>query len=403
MTESVGDSTASASCNASSDMVSASESSRCANDPSVAQDACRFDAALNGDESETGGSRVSAESCTEDISPVSVEEEEPPPTNNTLTTAAQVGAGFVPVVGEAMDVYTLFAPDSTLLDRGLSVVSLGVNVVTGGLAPNFGGWARAARGATEIAEGAARHSDSLADMVQAGRNMDEVIAAARGADEGLDGLIDAARTGGRLDEVLASGRLEPEEIASLRSTGQLTDEQANAAIDATRRANPDAAIPDTTYQSGGRTGAWNPALNDPQPNSRYVVDGRYTYDTDELGRVERVSGELHLDAADRNTYRQQQAGGAERLTTDDGGHLVGSQFDGPGEAINLIAQNRGINRSGGQWYALESTWQTALSRGQQVNVDIQPVFSGSNIRPDAITVRYTIDGRPFTRTIPNPP
>ncbi|NJN47112.1 MAG: hypothetical protein HC808_12210, partial [Candidatus Competibacteraceae bacterium] len=100
----------------------------------------------------------------------------------------------------------------------------------------------------------------------------------------------------------------------------------------------------------------------------------YTYDTDELGRVERVSGELHLDAADRNTYRQQQAGGAERLTTDDGGHLVGSQFDGPGEAINLIAQNRGINRSGGQWYALESTWQTALNRGHQVSVDIQPVF-----------------------------
>ncbi|NJN45869.1 MAG: hypothetical protein HC808_04610, partial [Candidatus Competibacteraceae bacterium] len=270
MTESVGDSTASASCNAGTDTASASESTPCANDPTVAQDACRFDEALNGDEPETGGSTASAGSCAED--------EEPPPGNNNLTTAVQVGAGFVPVVGEAMDVYTLFAPDSTLLDRGLSVVSLGVNVVTGGFAPNFGGWARAARGATDIAGGVARHSDSLVDMVRAGRNMDEVIDVARAADEGLDGLIDAARTGGRLDEVLASGRLAPEEITSLRSAGQLTDEQANAAITATRRANPDAAIPETTYQSGGGTGAWNPTLNDPQPNSRYVVDGRYTYD-----------------------------------------------------------------------------------------------------------------------------
>ncbi|MEE4379301.1 MAG: DNA/RNA non-specific endonuclease [Candidatus Competibacteraceae bacterium] len=402
MTESVGDSTPSGSCNASSDATSANHPSVCANDPAVAEDACRFDAALNGEEPETGGSTAPAESCSEDTTPVSAEEDLPPG-NDTLTTAVQVGAGFVPVVGEAMDVYTLFAPESTLLDRGLSVVSLGVNVVTGGFAPNFGGWARAARGATEVAGGVARHSDSLVDMVRAGRNMDEVIAAARGADEGLDGLIDAARYGGRLDEMLASGRLEPEEITSLRNAGQLTDDQANMAINATRRANPDAAIPDTTYQSSGGTGAWSPALNDPQPNSRYVVDGRYTYDTDELGRVERVSGELRLDAADRNSYRQQQAGGAERLTTDDGGHLVGSQFDGPGEAINLIAQNRDINRSGGQWYALESTWQAALNRGQQVSVDIQPVFSGSNIRPDAISVHYTIDGRPFSRTIPNPP
>lgn len=39
-----------------------------------------------------------------------------------------------------------------------------------------------------------------------------------------------------------------------------------------------------------------------------------------------------------------------RLPDDDGGHLIGSQFHGPGDIDNLVAQNSQINRSGGEWY-----------------------------------------------------
>lgn len=81
--------------------------------------------------------------------------------------ALEVGASMIPGVGEAMDVYTLLAPDSTLLDRGLSVVSLGANVLTAGLLPNFGGWLKAGRkaaGAIETAGDIAKTADKGKDI-----------------------------------------------------------------------------------------------------------------------------------------------------------------------------------------------------------------------------------------------
>jgi hypothetical protein len=51
---------------------------------------------------------------------------------------ALTAGGFVPGVGDAMDVYTLGAPNSSGLDRTLSGVSLSVNAWTGGLLPNYG-------------------------------------------------------------------------------------------------------------------------------------------------------------------------------------------------------------------------------------------------------------------------
>ena len=51
---------------------------------------------------------------------------------------ASLGLGFVPGVGEALDVVTLFHPKSTMLDRGLSAASLAINAATWGFAPNFG-------------------------------------------------------------------------------------------------------------------------------------------------------------------------------------------------------------------------------------------------------------------------
>ncbi len=65
--------------------------------------------------------------------------------------AGMVGASFIPGVGEAMDLYTLFASDSAWWERGLSLLSLGANVLTAGAAPNFGAIARAGRVADDLA------------------------------------------------------------------------------------------------------------------------------------------------------------------------------------------------------------------------------------------------------------
>ncbi|WP_326497900.1 DNA/RNA non-specific endonuclease, partial [Clostridium sp. ZS2-4] len=39
---------------------------------------------------------------------------------------------------------------------------------------------------------------------------------------------------------------------------------------------------------------------------------------------------------------------------------MGSQFHGSGDIDNLVAQNSQINRSGGEWYKMETEWADAL-------------------------------------------
>ena len=58
--------------------------------------------------------------------------------------AALIAGGFVPGVGEAIDLGVLFGPGSTGLERTVAGVSLAVNFFTAGFAPNFGGFGRLA-------------------------------------------------------------------------------------------------------------------------------------------------------------------------------------------------------------------------------------------------------------------
>jgi len=120
------------------------------------------------------------------------------------------------------------------------------------------------------------------------------------------------------------------------------------------------------------------------------------YETDELGRVNRVSGELHLSMRDRNTYQQaksaKEAGIKDGLADDDGGHLIASIFDGAGEQINYAPMNSNLNR--GAWKKMENGWAEALKAKppKEVKVDIQPVYEGDGKRPVAFDVFYEIDG-----------
>ena len=156
---------------------------------------------------------------------------------------------------------------------------------------------------------------------------------------------------------------------------------------------------------GGTKGSWNRVLNGGlEPDSNYFVNGRYIYHTDETGRVSKVSGELHLNSADRNIYQQQRAVGVKDGITgqDDGGHLIASMFDGPGEQINYVPQSAVQNRAGGDWYDLEQTWKKALGNNQKVEVDIQMVYSEASKRPDGFIVNYSVDGgQPISRRITN--
>jgi len=155
----------------------------------------------------------------------------------------------------------------------------------------------------------------------------------------------------------------------------------------------------------GKKGSWNKALNgDLKPNHKYKV-GDKLYETDELGRVNRVSGELYLSMRDRNTYQQaksaKEAGIKDGLADDDGGHLIASIFDGAGEQINYAPMNSNLNR--GAWRSMENEWATALKAKppKEVRVDIRSVYKGDSKRPDSFIAEYTIDGKPYKQRFKN--
>nr|WP_253957951.1 DNA/RNA non-specific endonuclease [Metabacillus halosaccharovorans] len=138
------------------------------------------------------------------------------------------------------------------------------------------------------------------------------------------------------------------------------------------------------------------------PNAKYVTNDDYKYTTDELGRIVNVEApELILKKADRNKYAQANVGDKDRLPDDDGGHLIGAQFNGPADIDNLVPQNSQINRRGGVWYNMETEWANALKEvpPKKVSVNIKPIYSNNSMRPDSFTIRYQIEGKRQVRLV----
>ena len=151
----------------------------------------------------------------------------------------------------------------------------------------------------------------------------------------------------------------------------------------------------TIETESGSKGNWNELLNNPEPNTRYIIDGNKIYDTDHLGRVVRVEATLKLDTLDRNTYQQLKAG-KQGIEGDEGGHLIASILNGSGEKINLLPMNSNLNRS--LWKKLENGWAKSLQEGKTVKVKIEPVYQGTDIRPIKFKISYSIDNGRFIQT-----
>lgn len=139
------------------------------------------------------------------------------------------------------------------------------------------------------------------------------------------------------------------------------------------------------------------------PNIQYVTEDGYRYSTDEFGRISKVEvDELVLKKGTRNAHSQRVAGREDRVVEadivqglDDGGHLIATQFNGSGDLDNLVAMNRDINRSGGEWFNMEKDWAKALKETppKKVTVNIEPIYSGESLRPDRFKVKYQVEGR----------
>ncbi|EOW4654480.1 DNA/RNA non-specific endonuclease [Proteus mirabilis] len=195
------------------------------------------------------------------------------------------------------------------------------------------------------------------------------------------------------------------ELATLQAVrkegGDVTPEMVNKVISG----NASKEIPKITNEQkvieikSGSKGDWNKQLNKPEPNTIYQVDGNKTYKTDSQGRVETVEAKLSLNSNDRNTYQQCKVGKC-GVAGDKGGHLIATIFTGPGEKLNIVPMNSNLNRS--EWKKMENSWVKALKDNKEVDVKIEPIYSGNSERPVKFNVRYTIEGeRPVIKNFTN--
>lgn len=124
-------------------------------------------------------------------------------------------------------------------------------------------------------------------------------------------------------------------------------------------------------------------------NQSYTSNG-YEYKTDKYGRITEALGNLRLEEGTRNTEAQKIVGGADRLASDDGGHLIANRFGGSGGLDNLVPMNSNINR--GAYKRLENRWANALELGKNVRVKVNPIYKGDSSRPSSFEITEWIDG-----------
>ncbi len=168
---------------------------------------------------------------------------------------------------------------------------------------------------------------------------------------------------------------------------------------ASGRRTPAPHVPPVTVKYGEHYAKWS-RKKVLKPNVVYKTKEGYTYTTDNYGRITSVKADLQLGEAKRNQYAQSKAGKPDRLTDDDGGHLIATQFKGSGQFDNIVPMNSQINRSGGKWYKLEQAWSQALKEEppKKVTVTIENVYESDSLRPTLFDITYKI-GEERTKSI----
>ncbi|MDB5737905.1 MAG: hypothetical protein JWO65_1573 [Sphingomonas bacterium] len=93
----------------------------------------------------------------------------------------------------------------------------------------------------------------------------------------------------------------------------------------------------------------------PAASVHKVTRNSYVYQLDDKDRTTQVTGTLTLNPAQsRSRSSQTNAGGTDRLPTDDGGHYIATRFNGPTDTFNHFTQDANFNRGG--YRVLENEW-----------------------------------------------
>lgn len=171
------------------------------------------------------------------------------------------------------------------------------------------------------------------------------------------------------------------------ASGDWTDGPARPSPPRRREIKPDASAVRSRSPSSPSP---PPPAPDPASQFRRIMRNGYEYQIDRNDRTRRVSGELTVGAQRRSRRIQAQAGGPDRLPTDDGGHYIARRFNGPAEAFNHFAQDSEVNRR--RYRALEEQWARGKRLGKSISVKIFPYYIGSSQRPDVVDVWFWTDG-----------
>ncbi|MFE3696649.1 alpha/beta hydrolase [Nocardia tengchongensis] len=181
---------------------------------------------------------------------------------------------------------------------------------------------------------------------------------------------------------------------------------------------------------------FNPDLRRPFPDAVYTVDNRFIYSTDTQGRVVQAEGRMELAPSDAGRrgpdqtpighHGEKQYAGINKQTIEDfkelfdrepsiteailfeavrfnGGHLFGTEFGGPGEAINMVPMLESLNQDPGNttplenWRKLEGHWEHLLAQDPppklnvKISLDYDP-HSPEMTAPMYIDVEFAVGG-----------
>ncbi|MGG3494381.1 T7SS effector LXG polymorphic toxin [Peribacillus simplex] len=139
-----------------------------------------------------------------------------------------------------------------------------------------------------------------------------------------------------------------------------------------------------------------------KPDIRYKTgEYEYFYETDNVGRIVKFETEnLQLTTrTDRLSHSKNTPGKVKGQ--DHAGHLAGDRFGGSPKIDNLVSQLSDVNLK--QYKKIEEEWAVALKETppKKVTVNVDIIYSGSDMRPEKFKVIYTIDGKRSSRVLEN--
>ena len=135
------------------------------------------------------------------------------------------------------------------------------------------------------------------------------------------------------------------------------------------------------------------------PNTTYQAgEFGYSYQTDDQGRIANwYTEDLQLTERTRRLPYVRNTPG--KQLDDHAGHLAGDRFGGSGQLDNLVSQYWLVNVS--SYKKLENEWYRAIQAGKTVEVDVEVVYDGDDLRPSVFIIEYYIDGEKQTKRITN--